>query len=204
MMALKNIVMKKPLLLSMSIFGWACLYAQIKSEIKINPFLFSENSSPTLLYEHTFTQRLSWELGLMVNKQKASVVAFGSFVYSESYVRTGVYGAIRWYIFATPEPTRGVFLGLMSTYTEESFLSPTLEQYFANIKESDTNFRYVEDRLLLGPLVGYKQVFWNHLTLEGLMFFSPYLTRQAKIIQDSPISKSDIRGYAGLALGYRF
>lgn len=151
------------------------LHAQSTSELKINPLLFVENSSPTLVYERTFGKHMAWEVGLMLNEQKAifgewlrftnlSFMVdsfFNTQVYN--YARLGGYGAVRWY-FSQAYRHRGVFVGLMGAYTEPSFLSPTLKQYFSQIKEGDYKYPYLEKRLLAGLLLGYKQVLWEHWT----------------------------------------
>lgn len=193
------------------------LQAQSTSEFKINPLLFVENSSPTLVYERTFGKHMAWEVGLMLNEQKA---VFGEWVRFTNlnlvvdsffntpvynYARLGGYGAVRWY-FSQAYRHRGVFVGLMGAYTEPTFLSPTLKQYFSQIKEGDYKYPYLEKRLLAGLLLGYKQVLWEHWTIEGLVYYSPYLTRQSKIVRDiNYFGKEELlRSYGGMVIGYRF
>lgn len=205
--------MKRTLLvfLMVVVLGWWMkVTAQSTSEIKINPLLFIENSSPTLVYERTFGKHMAWELGLMFNKQRARVLTLeplgiDSF-YNQNkypYARLGMYAAARWY-FSAASQFRGVFMGLMGAYTESTLISKALKPHFADVSEEDSEFFHLENRLLLGPILGYKQVVWSHWTMEGFVYASPYLTRQSKILRESYHLDLNFRLYGGLLIGYRF
>lgn len=191
---------------------WTALPAQSTSELKINPLLFVENSSPTLVYERTFGKHMAWELGLMLNEQKAGFGDWEKYINMSSdsffnyktytYARLGGYSALRWY-FSVANRHRGFFAGLMGSYTEPIWISPALASKFSSIDEFDYRFPYIEKRLLLGPILGYKQILWEHLTIEGMAYFSPYLTRRAKVFRDNNFINS-YRFYGGLLIGYRF
>uniref|UniRef100_UPI0033652388 hypothetical protein n=1 Tax=Haliscomenobacter sp. TaxID=2717303 RepID=UPI0033652388 len=188
------------------------LPAQSTLDLKVNPFLTLRNNAPTLVLEYVSAAHFAVEFGLMYNKQQAVACnpifddpnnPYDRCPYSFDYQRRGVYGAFRWY-FVDPGEARGVFLGLAGAYSVPKNYPPIFETYLKGITAKDFSFTHKEKLVYVGPLLGYKAVLWEHLVIEGYAFYSPYLTKAAKIYQKSNSGSSRMRLVSGLTVGYRF
>lgn len=196
------------LLILMLSFGSIALSAQSNNEFKINPFQWSYTaSSPALVFEHTSAKYLAWEIGYTYNRIDAPVCDpyFGDCPTFFRYRRRGVYGAARWY-FSEAGRCRGVFLGVASAYNEPIAQNETFKAFLDTDEGKKRYFKHKEKQFYLGPLVGYKFVFWEHLVVEGQAMWSPYYTKDAiKVkIDNVGAGKFSLRGFAAATIGYRF